>query len=115
MTLRDHVRDSALVKVRAALMSYSPKMLAFTACILGVAGQKGWVCVPQITGSLTVTSDGYVIGNCGEHLGAFLGPLSDLEKNWEKLMGGMDLAIAEREWVEMRWKMVVQNKYGHKG
>ena len=73
----------------------SPRMAA----IVGfVVSEK--FAAPQIQ-SMYITSDGFVIarsGAAGEGLGheQFIGALSDLEDNWERLLDAADLTAQER-------------------
>ena len=72
----------------------SPKMAAIVGFVVGKKYTK------QAIGSMYVTSDGFVIarpsveGGIGHEI--FIGTLSDLEDNWERLLDAADLSIQER-------------------
>ena len=71
----------------------SPMMTAIVACILG---QK-WT-EPRLA-ALMVTSDGFVLGQNEGDVGfnAFIGPETDLRRNWSTLLVATQLRPAEKK------------------
>lgn len=114
------VKHGAIEKMANQLTdgNWSPKMRAFVGCILGVEGQEGFNVDPLIYGTITVTSDGYLIGNCGERMGAFLGHYEDLERNYSTLISPYritHLTAEERAFCVERFNVVVRDIYGYNG
>lgn len=116
------VKNSAVEKMAKQLTdgNWSPKLRAFVGCILGVEGEEGFNVDPLIYGTITVTSDGCLIGNCGEHMGAFLGAYDDLQRNFSTLVAqcvynDQHMNAEERAFCVERFNIVVQDIYGYNG
>lgn len=86
----------------------SPQMAAIVGYILG---QK-WT-TPEIEG-MVVTSDGFVLARRTGDIDhrAFIGALSDLERNWESLLDAADLTFEERAAVETLYHRKITNWRG---
>lgn len=100
--------------------NWSPKLRAFVGCILGVEGEEGFNVDPLIYGAITVTSDGFLIGNCGEHIGAFLGAYDDLQHNYSRLVAqcvynDQHMNAEECAFCIERFNIVVQDIHGYNG
>ena len=115
-------KHGAIEKMKQQLTAgnWSPKMRAFVGCILGVEGEEGFNVDPLIYGTITVTSDGCLIGNCGEHMGAFLGAYDDLQRNYSTLVAqcvynDQHMNAEERAFCVERFNIVVQDRFGYNG
>jgi hypothetical protein len=87
------LRLSIIEQMHPARVGYGHdgKMCAIVACILG----QDWTD-PSIR-ALTVTSDGFLLASVGASLANdFIGTLSELSRNWQRLCDHCKLTPAER-------------------
>jgi hypothetical protein len=82
-------------KLNPRKFGFSPKMAALLGAILGhdygVTDSRGGRLI-----SLSITSDGFVIcGSTAHESGAFVGEVSDLERNLEALLEAAHLDVSE--------------------
>ena len=82
------------------------------AAILGYILDKKWTD-PRID-EMAVTSDGFVMASHEGDIGMneFVGALSDLESNWERLLDAAELTLEERTNAERLFRVKIEDHRG---